>query len=338
MLLAILGALFSVPCFWLVVKRPKHATSARFILLTYNLTCLYAYNSRTRDVGVEEIAVKRSVAVIAGVVWAFIVSRWWWPLEARRQLGVSLSEFCQEIGWLYNRLVRTYSIPPRLLFPQQSARSEPVSVDQAPLIRDTSYAESYGPGFNSLELHLQMKLLELQSLLSQTENEPRLKGPFPVKLYRSVLTSLQVILDKLHSMRCVTMREEWFAAVHRDFIMPVQRERREMVGNVILYFSTLSAAFRLKSPLPPYMPPAEQSRLRLIEVLRSIDTRSSSRDSRHLLYYAYASSMQGVIQELERLGKTLQDTFGVIGESTAEFEALFDNSRLESAVGSSIMP
>lgn len=37
-----------------------------------------------------------------------------------------------------------------------------------------------------------------------------------------------------------------------------------MVGNVILYFSTLSAAFRLKAPLPPYLPPAEKSRQELV--------------------------------------------------------------------------
>lgn len=37
-----------------------------------------------------------------------------------------------------------------------------------------------------------------------------------------------------------------------------------MVGNIILYFSTLSAAFALKSPLPPYLPPAEEARLRLV--------------------------------------------------------------------------
>lgn len=60
------------------------------------------------------------------------------------------------------------------------------------------------------ELHLQIKLIELQNLLAQTQHEPRLKGPFPVLLYRSILTSLQTILDKLHSMRCVTTREEWY--------------------------------------------------------------------------------------------------------------------------------
>jgi hypothetical protein len=143
------------------------------------------------------------------------------------------------------------------------------------------------------ELHLQIKLIELQGLLAQTVHEPRLKGPFPVALYRSILTSLQTILDRLHSMRCVTTREEWYTNVRRDFVLPVNRERREMVsaycwdiirhkilnvrskvGNIILYFSILSAAFRLKAPLPPYLPPAEAARQRLVSFSLSSQNRS----------------------------------------------------------------
>lgn len=45
--------------------------------------------------------------------------------------------------------------------------------------------------------------------------------------------------------------------------------------------------------------------------------------SRQLLFFAYALTMKGVIQELDYLGKTLQDAFGVIGHGTEEFEALF---------------
>ena len=59
------------------------------------------------------------------------------------------------------------------------------------------------------EHHLQLKLIELQGLLAQTQNEPRLKGPFPVALYRTILTSLQSILDMLHSLRCATTQEAW---------------------------------------------------------------------------------------------------------------------------------
>jgi hypothetical protein len=52
--------------------------------------------------------------------------------------------------------------------------------------------------------------------------------------------------------------------VRKDFIMPVNKERHEMVGNVILGLSMIASAFRLKAPLPPYLPPAEQSRQKLV--------------------------------------------------------------------------
>jgi hypothetical protein len=59
------------------------------------------------------------------------------------------------------------------------------------------------------ELHLQIQLIEMKGLLGQTKNEPRVKGPFPYDLYTGILESCQTMLDKLHSMRCVTTREEW---------------------------------------------------------------------------------------------------------------------------------
>ena len=41
--LATFGFFFSMPCFYYIVSKPTYATSARFVLLTYNLTCLYRY-------------------------------------------------------------------------------------------------------------------------------------------------------------------------------------------------------------------------------------------------------------------------------------------------------
>jgi hypothetical protein len=38
----------------------------------------------------------RAIAVIAGILWAALVSRFWWPAEARRELSKSLSEFSTE--------------------------------------------------------------------------------------------------------------------------------------------------------------------------------------------------------------------------------------------------
>jgi len=181
--------------------------------------------------------------------------------------------------------------------------------------------------FMAMEHHVLLKLIELQELLAQTQNEPRLKGPFPVALYRTILTSLQSILDMLHSLRCATTQEAWYTAVREHFIIPVNRQRRDMVGNVILYFSILSATFQLKTPLAPYLPPAEQARLKLVDAVRQLEIVKNReiKASKHLLFFAYVLLMGGVIKELEFLGRVLQEAFGVIGESASLFEALFDN-------------
>ena len=194
-----------------------------------------SYNLRKGDVLVLDVAFHRTIAVLAGVMWAALVSRFWWPAEARRELTKSLSElsflycsnalvlldsfqsFCLNIGWLYTRLVASNSFAPEY-------REDSGVDDVARPTRLTNSIQEFMAMYVCLvftsciiefevwsrELHLQIKLIELQSLLAQAQLEPRLKGPFPVELYRGILVSLQIILDKLHSMRCVTTREEWY--------------------------------------------------------------------------------------------------------------------------------
>ncbi|KAF8161056.1 Fusaric acid resistance protein-like-domain-containing protein [Crassisporium funariophilum] len=321
--LAISGFIFCIPCFYFAVARPQYLSASRFVLLTYNLTCLYCYNLRQRDVAVIDIGFHRALAVMAGILWAALVSRFWWPAEARRELSKALSEFCLNIGWLYTRLVASNSFAPE--YRQENLdTSEDSPESTSDIARPTRLSNSIHE-FMEMELYLQIKLIELQNLLAQAQHEPRLKGPFPVELYRGILISLQTILDKLHSMRCVTTREEWYTSARQDFIIPVNKERREMVGNIMLSFSTLASSFRLKAPLPPYLPPAEKARLRLVEAIRKLDV-VKNRDvkgSRQLLFFAYALAMKGVTMELEFLGRTLQDAFGVIGQTSEEFEMLF---------------
>ena len=65
--------------------------------------------------------------------------------------------------------------------------------------------------------------------------------------------------------------------------------------------------------------------IRQLDVVKNRDVKAS----RQLLFFAYALTMQGVIRELDFLGRTLQDTFGVIGESTGAFETLFRDTAHE---------
>ncbi|GHJ83768.1 hypothetical protein NliqN6_0170 [Naganishia liquefaciens] len=333
--LPIFGFLFSLPCFWIVIHHPAYQQAGRFILLTYNLTCLYAYNQRETDLSAVDIGWRRATSVVVGVLWATFVSNYWWPFAARTELRVGLSDFCLDLAYLYSRLVRVYSqnhdescighpLVDRMTASDVLAPSAP-SISMREVENEKTIRE-----FMSMELHLQIQLIQLRALLTQTANEPRLKGPFPRDTYGGIINSCQTMLDKLHSMRCVTTRQEWDNTIHRDFIRPVNKERKEMVGNVILYFYLLAASLRLRFPMPASLPPAETARLRLIAAMSRLDVsviqsrRQDDTDTRLLLYFAYAMAMKGVIQELEYLGETLQDVFGIINQSTrAEFDALF---------------
>jgi hypothetical protein len=123
-----------------------------------------------------------------------------------------------------------------------------------------------------LELSLQVHLIKLEGLLNLTKHEPRLKGPFPVDTYKQFLGCCQNILDLLHTMNQVTSRPDWHTQVRRDFIIPIDQagKRREMVGNVGLFFWILASAFHLKTPLPPFLPPAEASRLQVLHAIREL--------------------------------------------------------------------
>jgi hypothetical protein len=52
-----------------------------------------SYNLRREDASVVKVGFYRAIAVTAGILWAALVSRFWWPAEARRELSKSLSEF-----------------------------------------------------------------------------------------------------------------------------------------------------------------------------------------------------------------------------------------------------
>ncbi|KAF9087285.1 hypothetical protein BGX29_000908 [Mortierella sp. GBA35] len=297
------------------------------------------------------IALHRAVAVSLGVVIGVLVTSYVWPYEARVELRKGLSDLLLNISWLYNQLVAVYStnLDRVSVVPEQKPYRSPRQRVQEILRRSTFQARFQAPAdeyeelpedptesdmdrmnkeFMAIELSLQLQLLKLYALLEETPNEPRLKGKFPVRTYKNMLGSCQNILDRFLSMRLVITKDEWIESARRDFIVPVNKERREMVGNVLLYFYTIASALRLKTPLPPYLPPANRARLRLIQKIRQLPVvqnkvvMTEDNDERYVFYYAYALVMDDVIRELERLGRWSQDLFGVITPAI-EFEGWF---------------
>lgn len=114
-----------------------------------------------------------------------------------------------------------------------------------------------------------------------TAHEPRLKGSFPISEYREIISSAQRLLDLLSSTSVRSLDQHY-----RAVVVPINKERREMVGNVILYLSILASAVSSKSPLPPFLPSAELSRQAVMRKMRKSD-----RSEEALAYLSYILTM-----------------------------------------------
>jgi len=111
--LAFCGWLVSLPCFYIIVAKGK-GPFGRFIMLTYNLSCLYAYSLSIKDGDddddeggitpfITDIALHRVVAVLAGVIWGLIITRLIWPISAREKLKDGLSLLWLRMGLIWKR-------------------------------------------------------------------------------------------------------------------------------------------------------------------------------------------------------------------------------------------
>ena len=85
------AALFSLLPYAIILRYPKYATSGRLVLLSFNLTALYAYNVRHTGYDIEDIALHRTIAVTVGTLWGLFVTRFCFPFEARKELRAGLS-------------------------------------------------------------------------------------------------------------------------------------------------------------------------------------------------------------------------------------------------------
>ena len=83
-------------------------------MLTYNLSCLYAYSLKVQDADddddeggvtpfIMEIAWHRVVAVLAGVIWGLVITRVIFPISARHKLRDGLSLLWLRMGLIWKR-------------------------------------------------------------------------------------------------------------------------------------------------------------------------------------------------------------------------------------------
>lgn len=181
--LAIIGWAMSVWTSYLIIAKGQ-GPMGRFIMLTYNLSVLYAYSLsiegshfggevNERYLSITQITLKRVVAVFSGCVWGIIITRVVWPTSARKKLKDGLS-----LLWLRMSLIW---------------KRDPLSV----MAENGSTLAYFSP---AEKLELQQFLSRLEALQSAARSEFELRAPFPDAAYSNILNRTRRMLDAFNAM------------------------------------------------------------------------------------------------------------------------------------------
>lgn len=189
-ILAALGWLMSVWTAYIIIAQGK-GPMGRFIMLTYNLSALYAYSCSVRDLDddddeggidpiITEIVLHRVVAVLTGCLWGLIITRLIWPISARQKFKDGLSLLWLRMGLIWKR---------------------------DPLGKLLDGEGSGGYMEFGEEMELQRFVARLNGLKSSAASEFNLRGPLPEAGYQKILKSTSLMLDAFHAMNVVIKKD-----------------------------------------------------------------------------------------------------------------------------------
>ncbi|ORY57281.1 Fusaric acid resistance protein-like-domain-containing protein [Pseudomassariella vexata] len=245
--LAILGWLVSFGSFYLMVDR-GNAPLCRFILLSYNVSSLYAYSLSQQveddddDEGgihpiIKTIAWHRVVAVSMGILWGLIICRVIWPLSARRKFKEGLCVLYLQMGLIWKR--------------------GPLAI----LLRNDSTGTYMKVGEQEA---MQRYANQLQTLRSAATSEYELRGPFPAEAYGRIQASTQRLLDAFHAMSLVTQKHGRLSTGEKALLYHTAEERSQLCARTCHVFQVLASSIMLEYPLTDAIPSVEGTRDKLL--------------------------------------------------------------------------
>ncbi|KAI0390540.1 ribosomal protein L19 [Xylariaceae sp. FL0594] len=236
--LALLGWLVSFGAFYIMVER-GNAPFSRFILLSYNVSSLYAYSLSQNveddddDEGgvhpnIKEIAFHRVVAVAIGIIWGLIICRLIWPLPARRKFKEGLAVLFLQMGLIWKR--------------------GPLAI----LLRNDATFTSYMR--MGEQAAMQRYAAQLQTLRAAAKNEYELRGPFPFEATGRIMASTQRLLDAFHAMGLVTQKHGRLSEGEQALLNHTAEERALLCARICHVFEVLASSVMLEYPLTDAIP------------------------------------------------------------------------------------
>ncbi|KAI9762528.1 MAG: hypothetical protein M4579_000331 [Chaenotheca gracillima] len=305
--LAALGWLMSLGCFYIIVALGK-GPMGRFILLTYNLSALYAYSLSVADADNDDdeggtepeitaITLHRVVAVMVGCLWGLFITRVIWPISARRKLKDGLSLLWLRMGLIWKR--------------------DPLSI-----LIDGEPTESYMDLREEFEL--QRFLSSLDNLRKSAASEFELRGPFPDSSYEKILKSTGRMLDAFHAMNIIITKDLRASDGEKDILRYTSSERDHLCTRISHLYQVLASSMKLEYPLNDALPNTENARDRLLarvfDYRKAVSQGHRASDKDFALLYAYALVTGQLSREIFSVSTEIEKLFGALNEDMLKLQ------------------
>ncbi|EXJ75508.1 uncharacterized protein A1O5_00014 [Cladophialophora psammophila CBS 110553] len=308
--LCLFGACMAYWTAYMIIGKGK-GPMGRFIMLTYNLSALYAYSLAGRDDeddGDEEDAAKnplilaiaghRVVAVISGCIWGLIITRAVWPISARQKLKDGLALLWLRMGLIWKR------DPLAML-------TEGISPDRYMNLRE--------------EFYLQRFLAKLQSLVEACKSEFELRRPFPHAIYGRILRSTEQMLESFHAMNEVLLKDLNTSLGEEALLKATVNERAQLCRRISHLFSVLASSMKLEySMTSDALPSIDHTRDRLLakifEYRQSDAQEQKTKDEDYSLLYTYALVTGQLSLGIQDVLKEIENLFGVLDEEALRLQ------------------
>ena len=304
--LAFFGWVMSLWTAYIIVAQGK-GPMGRFIMLTYNLSALYAYSLSVKDLDddddeggvnplITDITLHRVVAVLTGCVWGLVVTRLLWPISARRKFVDGLSLLWLRMGLIWKR-------------------------DPLAMLLDGDSPQAYMDLREEFEL--QRFLAGLAKLRSAATSEFDLRGPFPDAPYANILTSTGNMLDAFHAMNVVIMKNPKASKGVAEILKYTTAERAQLCSRISHLFQVLASSMKLEYPLNEALPSTDHARDRLLAKIfrfRKEKADLGATDEDFALLYAYALVTGQLSIEIDQVGQEIEKLFGTLNEDVLKLQ------------------
>ncbi|KAJ5635537.1 Transcriptional coactivator SAGA-type complex Ada1/Tada1 [Penicillium longicatenatum] len=245
--LAFVGWCMATWTAWITIVR-GNGPMGRFIMLTYNLSVLYAYSLSQKDADgrndeggqtpiITEIALHRVVAVLSGCIWGIIITRFIWPISARSRLKDGLSILWLRLGLVWKR--------------------DPLSA-MARNGRSIVYMTARE------RLELERYLTRLESLLAAARSEYELRCAFDDVPYASIIRRTRNMANAFHAMNLELMKSDTATAGEICLLQYTAVERQQLSARISHLLTVMASSMKLEYPLSDVLPSIDHARDRLL--------------------------------------------------------------------------